>query len=75
MTLQSISQPVKASSEDLVFKSATELTKLLRSRTLSSVELVQEHLTQIKPRNPALNAIITLNAENALQQAAAADAA
>ncbi|MEM9152684.1 MAG: amidase, partial [Cyanobacteria bacterium P01_F01_bin.3] len=47
----------------------------LRSRTLSSVELVQEHLTQIKARNPALNAIITLNAENALQQAAAADAA
>ncbi len=62
-------------SSSLVFKSAVELTELLRSRSLSSVDLVQAYLDHIATHNRALNAVITLDAERALVQAKLADEA
>jgi len=47
----------------------------LRERSFSSVELTAALLAQIAERNPQLNAFITVTADEALQQAAAADAA
>src|ERR1700687_4324949 len=50
-----------------------ELWRRLRSRQISSVELTRVFLARIERLNPALNALITLTAEQALKAAAAAD--
>ena len=60
---------------DLAFQSATELSRRLRRRELSSVELLQHYLRRIERLNPAINAVVVLDAERALQRARAADAA
>jgi aspartyl-tRNA(Asn)/glutamyl-tRNA(Gln) amidotransferase subunit A len=59
-------------SEPIYFSDATRLAELIRTREVSSVEVVQAHLDQIQAVNPAINAIVTI-ADGAL--AAAADAA
>src|ERR1700720_2581699 len=51
-----------------------ELADRLSKRQLSSVELTRHFLSRIERLNPALNAFITLTAEQALKEAAAADA-
>src|ERR1700689_4987951 len=51
-----------------------ELADRLAKRQISSVELTQHFLGRIERLNPALNAMITLTAEQALADAAAADA-
>src|ERR1700720_3265445 len=51
-----------------------ELADRLSKRQLSSVELTRHFLGRIERLNPALNAFITLTAEQALKEAAAADA-
>ncbi len=61
-------------SEELCFQSATELAQRIRRKELSARELMQATLAQIERANPALNAIVTLHAEDALAGAAAADA-
>src|SRR5438552_16630382 len=61
-------------SEELTTKSATELAALIRSRTVSPVEIVEAHLRRIERINPSLNAIITL-APDALDRARAAESA
>jgi amidase len=53
--------------------SATELARALASRELSSVELLHSLLDRIEQLNPALNAIVTLDAERALRRASEAD--
>ena len=50
-----------------------ELSRRLGDRQISSVELTRHFLARIERLNPALNALITLTAEEALRQAAAAD--
>src|SRR5216683_2486597 len=50
-----------------------ELGRSLRSGQISSVELTRLFLARIERLNPALNALITLTAEQALLAAAAAD--
>jgi len=60
---------------DLGLQSASELARRLRRRELSSVELLQHFLGRIARLNPALNAVVVLDAERALQRARAADAA
>ncbi len=61
-------------SEPIHFSDATRLAELIRTRELSSVEVVQAHLDRIAAVNPAINAIVTI-ADGALAAAAAADAA
>jgi aspartyl-tRNA(Asn)/glutamyl-tRNA(Gln) amidotransferase subunit A len=51
-----------------------ELGRSLNSGQISSVELTRHFLTRIERLNPAMNALITLTAEQALAAAAAADA-
>jgi aspartyl-tRNA(Asn)/glutamyl-tRNA(Gln) amidotransferase subunit A len=51
-----------------------ELADRLSKRQISSVELTRHFLARIERLNPALNTLITLTAERALADAAAADA-
>ena len=61
-------------SEQLYYLPATTLARMLRAGEVSARELVRTHLDRIESVNPAVNAIVTLTAEAALEQAAAADA-
>lgn len=51
----------------------TEALKKLKSREISATELARAHLDRIEKYNPELNAYITVTAERALSDAAAAD--
>jgi amidase len=53
--------------------SATELARLIRARQLSSREVVAAHLARIDAINPKVNAIVTLAADRAMDDARAAD--
>ena len=55
------------------FASATEMLDALRARRVSALELLELHLQRIERYNPILNAIVTLDRENARRAAAAAD--
>ena len=62
------------SSEEICFKGATELMELLRTKRVSTVEVMKAHLSQISRVNPRVNAIVTLvDEEQLLAQAQAAD--
>jgi amidase len=60
---------------DIGFMSAVELTQSLRGGELSSRELLEHYLSRIETHNPALNAVVTLDAERARSEADGADAA
>jgi amidase len=60
---------------ELLFSSAVHQTRMLRRRELTAVELLTAHLEQIEAVNPAVNAIVTLVPEAALEEARLADAA
>lgn len=55
--------------------SATELAEAMRSRQVSSREVVEAHLRRIEQMNPAVNAIPVVLAEKALEAAHEADRA
>ncbi|HWQ95372.1 MAG TPA: amidase family protein, partial [Gammaproteobacteria bacterium] len=55
-------------------KTLAELSRALKRREFSSVELTRAYLQRIERYSPALNAYITVTAERALAQAHAADA-
>lgn len=57
---------------ELVSRSALALSRMIRDREASSVEVVQAHLDRIAARNPTINAVVAI-AEDALDQAAARD--
>ncbi|MBN2529120.1 MAG: amidase [Deltaproteobacteria bacterium] len=59
----------------LALQTATDLSKIILNRQITSVELVNELLNTIDQKNRTLNAIVTLNAESARQRAKAADEA
>ncbi len=60
---------------ELCYRSATDLASAIRRREVSSRELLEAHLARVEKRNPALNAVVTLDAERARRRAAQADAA
>jgi amidase len=60
---------------DLTAQTATTLARLIREGKCTSREVVEAHLQRIERINPVLNAVVTLNAEQARTDAAAADAA
>jgi amidase len=65
-----------AMSDDELWRwSATRLATAIRGRELTCVEVMAAHLGRIEAVNPALNAIVTLDADLALREAAAADRA
>ena len=58
-----------------VFAPATELARLVRTKQLSPVELVEAHLARIDAINPTLNAYCTVIAEAARAAAHEAETA
>lgn len=61
--------------DDMCLLSATELARRIRGGELSALEVTTAHLERIERLNPALNAIVTLDAERALEAARRADRA
>jgi amidase len=57
----------------LVHRSASELAALIRTREVSSEEVVRAHLDRIEETNPHVNAVVAVTAERALTEAKAAD--
>ncbi|MBW4621386.1 MAG: amidase [Cyanosarcina radialis HA8281-LM2] len=62
-------------SNDLVFLPAYQLAQTIRDRNVSAVEVLEAHLAQIAKYNSQLNAICTLDEENARIRAKQADEA
>lgn len=60
---------------NIAFLSASNLTAMLRGGKISSVELLAHYLDRVARLNPALNAIVYMDAEAAMARAAAADQA
>jgi amidase len=58
----------------IVYQSASELARQLREGTLRIREALDAYLEQIARHNPAVNAVVTLDADGARQRAAALDA-
>ncbi len=60
---------------EVVFRSTVELAQMIRDRQISAVGLLDAHLEQIAQHNSKLNAICTLDQENARTRANHADEA
>jgi amidase len=60
---------------DICHLSAVEMARLVRARELSAREVLSAHLAQIERVNPTVNAIVTLVADQAMEQACLADEA
>ena len=60
---------------DPIFSSAKELAAAIRDRRMSAMEVLESHLERIDERNPALNAIVTFDADAARDRARLADEA
>src|SRR5947208_4112362 len=60
---------------DIVFSSTTQLAAAIRAAHVSATEVLEAHLAQIERYNPALNAVVTLDTEQARERAREADAA
>src|SRR6185437_8004866 len=60
-------------SEDILFRPVTELSRRIRSRQISPVELAQSYLERSRTIGKRLNAYVTLTDELSLQQARAAE--
>ena len=58
---------------DLVFKTATELRNLIRTREVSATEVLDAHIARIEAANPTLNAIVTTTFDEARAAAAEID--
>ncbi|HET6257342.1 amidase [Pseudonocardia sp.] len=57
----------------MIFTDARELARMLRAKEISAREVLDAHLAQIERCNPDVNAIVTLVADRAADEAAAAD--
>src|SRR5690242_3530842 len=60
-------------SEELVYKSASELAAMVRTKRVSSRERLDAFTAQIARRNPAVNAVVQLDLDRARALASAAD--
>lgn len=61
-------------SDDIIFSDATGLAALIRTKAISAVDVVQQHLDRIAAVNPSINAIVTV-ADGAIAAAKIAEAA
>jgi len=66
---------ISESGRPIVFLSASDLAVAIRSGTYTSLEVVSAHINHIHKYNPALNAIIVVNEQAALERARKADEA
>ncbi|KAK4235240.1 hypothetical protein C8A03DRAFT_46580 [Achaetomium macrosporum] len=60
---------------DIIYADATELAQLIRTGKVSPIRVVEAFLARIQRINPKLNAIVTVDADTALREAQAAEAA
>ena len=58
---------------EIIYWSATALAAAIRTKALSSREVVEAHLERIEEVNPRLNAIVQLTSKTALKRAGEAD--
>jgi amidase len=63
------------SSSALIDATATDLSRRIRRREVSAVEVLEAHLRRIARWNPAVNAVVALDTTAAYRRAQAADAA
>ena len=61
--------------DDIICLSATALAQAIRTKKVSSVDVVKAYLARIEAVNPVINAVVQLAPERALDEARAADAA
>lgn len=71
--IESAPPQVDKSSDNLSFLPVTELAALLKSRSITSLELTKRYLDRLKKYDPALKCVVSLTEELALNQAEAAD--
>jgi aspartyl-tRNA(Asn)/glutamyl-tRNA(Gln) amidotransferase subunit A len=67
-------QPILGQSQDVTALTLKKASELLKSKTVSAVELTQACLRRIDTHNPTLNAFITVTADEAVSAARAMDA-
>jgi amidase len=60
---------------NIVFATASQLAQMIRDQEVSAVEVVEAYLQQIDKHNSKINAIATLDAEQAIKRAREADQA
>jgi amidase len=60
---------------NIIYSSTAQLASGIRKGDISAVEALEAHLAQIDRHNAALNAVVTLDAERALERARQADQA
>src|ERR1700682_5379230 len=75
MGAASAAQTFAAQAPDICFLTAVEMAGLIRRKKLSAREIMAAHLKQIERVNPKVNAIVTLVAEQATENAVKADEA
>jgi len=63
-----------AASDDIIYKSATEIAALIRSKQVSALDVVKACYARIDAVNPKINAVVFTCRERALAEAAEADA-
>jgi Asp-tRNA(Asn)/Glu-tRNA(Gln) amidotransferase A subunit family amidase len=68
-----ISAGLAGSSDHLAFATLRELSELLRTRNVTSVELTRMYLARLRSYDPTLHFVITYTEDRAMKQAAAAD--
>ncbi|MBW2623924.1 MAG: amidase [Deltaproteobacteria bacterium] len=61
--------------DKIAFQPATDLIKAIRGRKLGSLELLDHYIERIEKFNPAINAVVATDFENARARARAADEA
>ncbi|MFW6028033.1 MAG: amidase [bacterium] len=60
---------------DLIYRSAVDLARMIRQHEISPVELIDAELSRIEQTQPAINAFITVTADQARADAKAAERA
>src|SRR5882672_10617022 len=68
-------QETPGKAPEICFLTATELARQIRRKDLSAREVLDAHLQQIERVNPKVNAIVTLVADQAIEQAKRLDVA
>ena len=57
----------------MIYKTVTELIKLIQKKEVSSVEILDSLLKRINDKNPQINAVVALDADRSIEKAKKAD--